>query len=90
MTTTVTMRDAVRGSLLEGLAECYAPDEIAAALKAYGDYQLELDSKEAEYAIVYVETVLGVSLPAPADLDREQFATLGALVDAIMAHLREA
>lgn len=89
MTATKTMRDTVREGLISALGECKTPEEVADALQLVGDYELELDSKEAEYAIVYVEGVLGIDLPAPADLGREQFATLGNLIDAIVTHLPE-
>jgi len=89
MTATTTVRDTVRNGLISALGECKTPEEVADALAILDDYALELDSKEAEYAIVYVEGVLGVDLPAPADLGREQFATLGNLIDAIMSNLPE-
>jgi acyl carrier protein len=84
-TTTTTRRDTVRDTLLAGLTECSSVEEVAEALEAVpDDYLFELDSKTAEFVMVFVEDALGLNLPTPADLGREQFATLGALIDAIL------
>src|SRR5258708_6857686 len=90
MTTTATRRDTVRDALLAGLVACSSEEEVAEAVAAVpDDYMFELDSKTAEFVMVHVEGVLGVNLPTPADLGREQFATLGALIDAILERIPE-
>lgn len=87
-TTTRTRRDTMRDTLLAGLTECSSADEVAEALGAVpDDYLFELDSKTAEFVMVFVEDALGLNLPTPADLGREEFATLGALIDAILVYL---
>jgi hypothetical protein len=88
--TTATRRDTVREALLDGLMVCSSAEEVAQALEAVpDDYMFELDSKTAEFVMVHVEGTLGVDLPTPADLGREQFATLGALIDAILERIPE-
>jgi hypothetical protein len=89
MTTTATRRETVRDALLDGLAMCSSEEEVAAAVAAVPDNMFELDSKTAEFVLVHVEGVLGIDLPTPADLGREQFATLGALIDAILERIPE-
>lgn len=81
-------RRALRHALVTGIAECegYTLDEVEAAVaSAGGDDAYELDSKQAEWVVAHVEYLLGVDkpLPKPVDLDRDQFATLAALLDAI-------
>lgn len=89
-TITATQRDMVRNSLLAGLTECSSAEEVAEALATVpDDYLFELDSKTAEFVMVFVEDALGLKLPTPADLGREQFASLGALIDAILTYLPE-
>jgi hypothetical protein len=80
----------VRDALLAGLVVCSSDEEVAEAVAAVpDDYMFELDSKTAEFVMVHVEGVLGVDLPTPADLGREQYATLGALIDAILDRIPE-
>lgn len=81
-------QQALRDVLVRGLAEFgdYSVDQVEAAITAVGgDDAFELDSKQAEWMVAHVEHALGVltPLPKPADLQRDQFATLGALLDAI-------
>lgn len=79
-------RCAVRARVVEALAdvEGLSAQEVEAAIMAVGgDSALELDSKQAECVIAGLEVVFGCQLPAPADLDRTQFATLEALVDLV-------
>ncbi|MGH3630162.1 MAG: hypothetical protein ACRDRL_22315, partial [Sciscionella sp.] len=78
----------LRDLLVRGFAECedYSFEQVEAAIAAVGgDNLFELDSKKAEWVVAHVEHALGVTtpLPKPADLQRDQFATLGALVEAI-------
>jgi hypothetical protein len=70
------------------LAECedYSVEQVEAAIAAVGgDNAFELDSKMAEWVVAYVEYAFDVTtpLPKPADLQRDQFATLAALIEAI-------
>jgi len=83
-------RQALRDVLVRGLAEFedYSVEQVAAAIAAAGgDSALELDSKQAEWVVAHAEHALGVTapLPKPADLQRDQFATLAALL-AALAH----
>ncbi len=78
-------RDEVRAAMVAALCEVYDPDEVEADLAAQpDDYLRELDSKTAEYLLVAAERVVGRTLPTPADLGREQFASLGVLIDAAL------
>jgi hypothetical protein len=79
-------RDEVRRWMLDALRDDLAlGDEIDEALAANADdYMLELDSKTAEFLLVKVEMLTGAKLPAPADLDPEQYSSLGALIDVAM------
>lgn len=52
-----------------------------------GDYMLELDSKLAEFLLVAAESVAGHALPCPADLEPDQYASLGALLDAALKEI---
>jgi acyl carrier protein len=45
-----------------------------------GDGAVQLDSKQAEVIIAYVEELFGCELPSPADLPKEQYSTVAALV----------
>jgi hypothetical protein len=81
-------RQALRDLLVRGLAEFedYTVDQVEAAITAAGsDDALELDSKKAEWMVAHLEHTLGLTtpLPKPADLQRDQFATLAALFEAI-------
>jgi hypothetical protein len=84
-----TIRDAVVAGLAEanGVSSADVEDAIAAS---GGDNRLELDSKTAEWIIAHVELVLGATLPTPADLGRDEIATVGALTTAIADALRVA
>jgi len=78
-------REAVRAAMVAALCESFGEDEIEAALSAQpDDYLLELDSKAAEYLLVAAEVTLGCQLPTPADLGRQQYASLGLLIDVAM------
>ncbi|MQY27240.1 hypothetical protein [Nocardia aurantia] len=84
--------ETLRDALVEGIAECAAVtvDEAEAAIAAAGgDFLFELDSRQAEWVIARVEYLLKLvtPLPKPADLPRNQFATLGALGTAIAGAL---
>lgn len=75
-------RDEVRSAMVAALCESFGQDEIENAMAAQpDDYLLELDSKAAEYLLVAAEVVVGRRLPTPADLGREQYASLGLLID---------
>lgn len=75
-------RDEVRSAMVAALCESFGHDEIENAMAAQpDDYLLELDSKAAEYLLVAAEVVVGRRLPSPADLGREQYASLGLLID---------
>ena len=60
-------------------------DQIVAAVDALGDAAYELDSKKAEVVIAALEVVLGRQLPGPAALRRDQFNTIAALLDVVVA-----
>ena len=76
----------IRASIILGLADAEGLDageiEEAVAL-AGGDAGYQLDSKMAEAVIAYVEDLYGCELPSPADLRKDQFATLEAIVTLI-------
>jgi hypothetical protein len=81
-------QQALRDVLVRGLAEFadYSVEQVEALIAAAGgDNAFELDSKQAEWVVAHVEHALGVAtpLPKPADLRRDQFATLFALLEAI-------
>lgn len=85
MTTTVGV-DAVRTAVVEALAEAEGLGvvEVEAAIAgAGGDGALQLDSKQAEVIIAYVEDRFGCELPSPADLPKERFSTVAALIDLV-------
>lgn len=75
-------RDQVRTAMINALAVTHGVDEVVAELDRLGDdYMLELDSKHAEFLLVAAEVLVGHKLPCPADLGKDQYATLGALID---------
>jgi acyl carrier protein len=79
---------AVRSAAIAALADAegLATEAITEALDAVGDdFLFELDSKKSEVMIAAMEEVFDRELPAPADLKREQFASVGALVDLVAA-----
>jgi hypothetical protein len=81
----VVDRDEVRAAMIAALCEVYDPEEVEANLAAEpDDYLRELDSKTAEYLLVAAESVVGRKLPTPSDLGRDQFASLGVLIDAAL------
>ncbi|MEW5813086.1 MAG: hypothetical protein AB1925_27005 [Actinomycetota bacterium] len=81
----MTDRDEVRAAMVAALCEVFDPDEVEANLATEpDDYLRELDSKTAEYLLVAAERVVGRRLPTPADLGRDQIATLGVLIDAAL------
>jgi acyl carrier protein len=84
--TTVVEVDAARTAVVQALADVEGLDvvEVEAAIAAVGgDGALQLDSKQAEVIIAFVEELFGCELPSPADLRREQFSTVAALVDLV-------
>jgi acyl carrier protein len=81
--TTVVDIDAARTAVVQGLADVEGLEvvEVEAAIAAVGgDGELNLDSKQAEVIIAFVEELFGCELPSPADLNKDQFSTLAALV----------
>lgn len=75
-------RDEVRSAMIDALCESLGQEEVDGAMATQpDDYLLELDSKTAEYLLVAAELVVGRKLPTPADLGREQYASLGLLID---------
>jgi acyl carrier protein len=84
--TTVVEIDAARTAVVQGLADVEGLEVVdveAAIAAAGGDRALHLDSKQAEVIIAFVEAVFGCELPSPADLRRDQFSTLAALVELV-------
>jgi len=74
---------AVREALIRAIAETRASSvpEIEQSIRdAGGDDAVTIKSKFAEAVIARLETMFSRQLPAPADLDRTQFATIGALL----------
>lgn len=76
-----------RAVVIEALASAKTDGDVAAIEAVIadlgGDDDFHLDSKFAEAVIAYVEVLAGRRMRGPADLSRYQFATVGALVDAI-------
>ncbi|WP_127476124.1 hypothetical protein [Microbacterium sulfonylureivorans] len=84
---------AVREHLVRMIAEVEGvdADEVYEAIAAAGeDGDFQLRSKIAESVIAGLEEVFGVTLPAPADLPREEFATVNALLELIVRELNQA
>jgi acyl carrier protein len=84
--TTVVEIDAARAAVVRALADVEGLEvvEVEAAIAAAGgDSALQLDSKQAEVIIAFVEELFGCELPSPADLGKDQFSTLAALVDLV-------
>ncbi len=78
--------DAARTAVVQALADVEGLDvvEVEAAIAAVGgDSALQLDSKQAEVIIAYVEELFGCELPPPADLRKDQFSTVAALIDLV-------
>lgn len=84
-------RVEVRDALIEALANVDGDDpaDTDRAVAAVGDDRYELDSKVAECVIAEVGEMFGVELPAPADLPKQQFASVGALLDLLYRRLSE-
>jgi acyl carrier protein len=85
--TTVVDIDAARTAVVQALADVEGLEvvEVEAAIAAAGgDSALQLDSKQAEVIIAFVEELFGCELPSPADLPKDQFSTLAALVDLVV------
>jgi len=81
--TRVVEVDAARAAVVQALADLEGLDvvQVEAAIAAIGgDGALQLDSKQAEVIIAYVEEQFGCELPSPADLPKEQYSTVAALV----------
>lgn len=84
---------AVRTALVEALAKSRATTAAKieqAITDAGGDDVLQIRSKIAEAVIARLEKVFGVKLPGPADLDRTEFATVGALLALLVGRLKDA
>jgi acyl carrier protein len=84
--TTVVEVDAARTAVVQALADAEGLDvvEVEAAIGAVGgDGALQLDSKQAEVIIAFIEEMFGCELPSPADLRKDQFSTVGALVELV-------
>ncbi len=84
--TTVVEVDAARMAVVQALADVEGLDvvEVEAAIAAAGgDGALELDSKQAEVIIAFLEELFGCELPSPADLRKDQFSTVAAIVDLV-------
>ncbi len=85
--TTVVDIDAARTAVVQALADVEGLEvvEVEAAIAAAGgDSALHLDSKQAEVIIAFIEELFGCELPSPADLPKDQFSTLDALVDLVI------
>jgi acyl carrier protein len=85
--TTVVDISAARTAVVQALADVEGLEvaEVEAAITATGgDSSLHLDSKQAEVIIAFVEELFGCELPSPADLPKNQFSTLAALVDLVV------
>jgi acyl carrier protein len=86
MMITVAEVVAARTAVVQALADVEGFDvvEVETIIAAAGgDGALQLDSKQAEVIITFVEEIFGCELPSPADLRKDQFATVAALVDLI-------
>jgi acyl carrier protein len=59
-------------------------DAEAAIAEAGGDLATHIDSKQAEVIIAFVEELFGCELPSPADLQKEQFTTVAALIELVL------
>ena len=84
--TTVVDLHAARTAVVQALADVEGLEvvEVEAAIAAAGgDGALQLDSKQAEVIIAFVEELFGCELPSPADLRNDQFSTLDALVNLV-------
>jgi len=85
--TTVVDIDAARTAVVQALADVEGLEVVkveAAIAAAGGDSALQLDSKQAEVIIAFVEELFGCELPSPADLPKDEFSTLAALVDLVV------
>jgi hypothetical protein len=81
-----TTREEIRAALLKAVANVEGVDvgEIEDAVDGLGgDERYELDSKTAEAVLAEVGEALGFHPVGPADLDKHQYATLGALLHLI-------
>lgn len=75
-------RDAVRSAMIEALYDVFGQEEVDRALAEPGDdYLHELESKTAEYLLVAAEVIVDRQLPTPAELGRDQWSSLGLLID---------
>jgi hypothetical protein len=64
------------------------PTEVSASIDAVGDFHFELSSKFAEALLAGLEAAIGHALPAPADLQKSEFATMGALLALVLVALK--
>lgn len=86
--TTGEIRDALIASIADVAG--VTPQEVLDRISELGgDGHFELASKTAESAIAGLELMLGVGLPGPADLKREEFATISALLFVVVARLSQ-
>ena len=77
---------ATRSAIIQGLAEAEGLDVTVIELEidqSGGDANFHIDSKLAEVVIAFVEVLYGCELPLPADLKRDQYATLEAIVNLV-------
>lgn len=78
--------DVARAVVVEALADVEGLEivEVEAAIAAVGgDSGLQLDSKQAEVIIAFAEERFGRELPSPADLPKDRFSTVAALVELV-------
>lgn len=84
--TVVVSFDIARAVVIEALASVEGREifEVEAAIAAAGgDGSLQLDSKQAEVMIAFAEERFGRELPSPADLPKDRFSTIAALVELV-------
>lgn len=82
-------RDEVRDALVAALAEVegLTVDNFKRELSKRAELLYELESKVAECVIAALSEHFGVSLPGPADLRSDQYATIEALTDMVQGAL---
>lgn len=79
----MTTSDEARVAAIEALGLTYGldPADVETQITDVGgDDLLELDSKLAEFVIAAIEVALGKTLPTPADLEKDNIRSLGALL----------
>jgi acyl carrier protein len=79
--------DAARTAVVQALADVLGLEvgEVEAGIAAAGgDEDLQVDSKQAEVIIAFVEELFGCELRSPADLRKDQFSSVAALVELVV------